>query len=177
LFDTREAERFIQNAQSYVKVTNEKLPHGLSQDDVLDRMRANVSICRQLMLENNNFIDSCLKSFFSSPNSIDDEDALRLLDFARRLYNPIYSNEDERIKLDSFLALDIYKALVNKGEQDIELLIKCWFGIGDIYYLLSGSLYSPESVKATKKAMELAGKAGGYFALKDRNTRLCTAAC
>jgi response regulator RpfG family c-di-GMP phosphodiesterase len=179
LFDTQDAERFIQNAQVYAKVTNEKLPPGLSQDDVTDRMRANVSICRQLMLENNNFIDSCLSPFFSEPKNIDNEDAIWLLDFARRLHNPIYSNEDKRLKLDSFLALEIYKALVKKEEEakNIELLIKCWFGIGDIYYLLSGSLYSPESVNATKKAMELAEKAGGYFALKDKNARLCAAAC
>jgi hypothetical protein len=135
--------------------------------------------CRQLMIENNKFIDAYLKPIFAEPETMDNEDANQLLDFARRLHNPIYSNEDERVKLDSFLALDVYHALVKKGEkaQNVELLIKCWFGIGDIYYLLSGALYSPESVDATKKAMEFVEEAGGYFALKDKNARLCAAAC
>jgi hypothetical protein len=117
---------FIQNAQVYAKIINEKLPPGLSEDDVVDCMRANVSICRQLIVENNNFIDSCLRSFFPEPKSIDNEDAIRLLDFARRLHNPIYSNEDKRLKLDSFLALEIYKALVKneKKTKNIEHLIK-----------------------------------------------------
>ena len=179
LFNTHEAERFILNAQRYAKVANEKLPAGLCEEDVISRMKANVIICRQLMIENNRFIDTYLKPVFTEPQNLNDENAIRLLDFARKLHNPIYSNEDERIRLDSFLSLDIYKALVKKGEQaqDIELLIKCWFGIGDIYYLVSGSLYSPESVDATKKAMELVEEAGGYFALKDRNVRLCASAC
>jgi hypothetical protein len=179
LFGTQDSERFIQNARQYAKVTNEKLPPGLDEDDVIGRMKTNVTICRQLMVENNKFIDAYLRPFFSEPESIDNEDAIRLLDFARRLHHPIYSNEDKRLKLDSFLALEIYKALVKKGEKakNIELLIKCWFGIGDIYYLLSGALYSPDSVNATKKAMELVEEAGGYFALKDRNARLCAAAC
>jgi response regulator RpfG family c-di-GMP phosphodiesterase len=179
LFNSQDAKRFIQNAQAYAKITGEKLPPGLSEDDVMDRMRGNVAICRRLMIENNKFIDVYLKPVFTEPETMDNEDANRLLDFARRLHNPIYSNEDERVKLDSFLALDVYHALVKKGEkaQNIELLIKCWFGIGDIYYLLSGSLYSPDSVNATKTAMELVEDAGGYPALKDRNARLCAAAC
>jgi len=179
LLNTQETEHFIQNAQQYAKITNEKLPAGLSKDNVIGRMRANVAICRQLMTENNKFIDIYLKPVFTKPENMDNETAGRFLDFARELHNPIYSNEDERIKLDSFLALEIYKALIKRGEktQDIELLIKCWFGIGDIYYLLSGALYSPDSVDATKKAMELVEEAGGYFALKEKNTRLCAAAC
>jgi len=179
LFNTQEAEHFILNARAYAKIANEKMPPGLYEDEVIERMRANVAICRRLMIENNKFIDTCLKPFFNEPESIDSGNAVYFLDFARRLHNPIYSNEDERIKLDSFLALEIYRALVKKGEkaQDTELLIKCWFGIGDIYYFLSGSLYSQDSIDATKKAMELVEKAGGYFALKDRNTRLCAAAC
>jgi hypothetical protein len=179
MFDTQEAERFIINVQIYAKIVNERLPPGLSGNAVLRRMKANVAICRQLMNDNNKFIGAYLNPVFTKPEETSDEDAVLLLDFARRLHNPIYSNEDERIKLDSFLALDIYKALVKRAEKvkDTEQLIKCWFGIGDIFYLLSGSLYSPDSVDATRKAMDLVKESGGYFALKDRNTRLCAAAC
>jgi len=197
MFNTQEAERFIINAQKYAKIINERLPPGLSQDEVIERLKGNAAICRQLMIENNQFIDTYLKPIFTGSKNTGHEEAVAfkkavafeeagvfeeadaLLDFARRLHNPVYSNEDERIKLDSFLALDIYQGLVKKCEesQDIELLIKCWFGIGDIYYLLSGALYSPDSIIATRKALELVDKAGGYFSLKDKNARLCAAAC
>jgi hypothetical protein len=177
LFNVQEAENFIKNVRLYEKITNERLPPELCVEEVISRMKNNVTICRRLMIENDRFIDTYLNPVFAEPEKVDYEEAGFLLDFARRLHNPIYSNEDERIKLDSFLALDIYEALVKKDEQDIELSIKCWFGIGDIYYLLSGSLYSPDSVTATRKAMDLIDKAGGYLALKDKNTRLCAAAC
>ena len=179
MFNTQEAEYFIINAQQYAKITNEKLPSALSVDDVIDRMRANVAVCRKLMTNNNKFIDTYLKPFFSEPESIGKEDAILLQGFARKLHNPIYSNEDERVKLDSFLALDIYRSLIKWAEhvKDTECLIQCWFCIGDIYYLLSGSLYSPDSVNATNKSLKLVEKLGGYLMLKDKNTRLCAAAC
>jgi len=179
MFNTQEAERFIINAQAYTKITNEKLPPGLSQDEVIERMRSNVALCRRLMIENNQFIDVYLKPLFSDPENMDSKDAVCLLNFARRLHNPVYSNKDEHIKLDSFLALEVYQALVKKGEKsrDVEFLVKCWFGISDIYCLLSGSLYSADSVDTTRKALEIVENAGGYFALKDKNARLCAAAC
>jgi len=179
MFNTQEAERFIINAHRYAEIVKEKLPSGLSIDSVIGRMRANVALCSHLMNDNNEFIDTYLNPVFTEPEKINNEDAVCLLDFARKLHSPIYSNEDERVKLDSFLALDIYRALVKRAEKanDIEHLIKCWFGIGDIYYLLSGSLYSPESVDATKKAMELVEQSGGYFSLKDKDARRCAAAC
>jgi len=73
-----EAKRFIQNAQAYAKITNEKLPSGLSKDEVIGRMKSNVAICRQLMIENNQFIDACLKPFFSEPESMGNDDARQL---------------------------------------------------------------------------------------------------
>jgi len=179
MFDVQAAERFIANAQRYAKITNEKLPPGLSADEVLRRMRANVAVCRQLMTENSRFIDTCLKPIFTEPESLGNEEAIQLLDFARALHNPFYSKENKRIKNDSFLAIDLYNALVKWAVKvrDVEYLIKCWFGMGDIYYLLSGSLYSPDSVIAIGKALALVEENGGYFALKDKNTRLCAAAC
>ncbi|MDR0497078.1 MAG: hypothetical protein LBH42_05645 [Treponema sp.] len=179
MFNTQEAERFISNAQRYAKITNEKLPPGLSEDEVISRMRANATLCRQLMMDNNKFIETYLNPIVSEHGEVNTKDANQILDFARRLHHPFYSKEDDRIKFDSFLALELYQALVKKTEkaQDIEFLIKCWFGIGDIFYLLSGSLYSPDSVIAIKKAMELIEESGGYFMLKDKNARLCAAAC
>jgi len=179
MFDTQAAEDFITNAQRYAKIIGEKLPAGYSVDGLISHMKANVAICRQLMTENNNFIATYLKPVFAKPENLDFEDAVKLLDFTRRLHHPFYSKESERVKLDSFLAIDLYKALIKWATKtkDTEYSIKCWFGIGDIYYLLSGSLYSPDSVNAVKKAMELVEEAGGYFMLSEKNTRLCAAAC
>ena len=178
-FSTQKAERYIINALIYAKIANERLPPGLSGLSVIRHMRDNVKICRQLMIDNNWFIDTYLKAFFSDPDIIDDEEALQILNFARKLHYPYYSRENERKKLDSFLAIEVYKALIIRAEksQNIDFLIKCWFGIGDIYYFLTGSLYSPNSVIAIKRALSLVEEYGGYLSLEDKNTRLCAAAC
>lgn len=179
MLDIQETDRFIINTQIYAKIANERLPPGLSGNRVINHLRTNVAICRQLMTDNNKFIDTYLKPLFTEPENIDNEDAVRFLDFARKLHHPYYSRDNERVKLDSFLALDIYRSLIKRAEKinDIDQLIKCWFGIGDIYYFLSGALYSPDSVAAAKKALEIVEEAGGYLSLKDKNTRLCAAAC
>ena len=179
MFKKEEALNFIANAEQYSNIINEKLPPDLTVDEVIGRMRDNVAICRNLMDENNRFIDSNLKPVFADPAMLTKTQAEELLWFARSLHNPIYSNEDERTRKDSFLALDVYRALGKWAEKthETEHLVKCWFGIGDIFYLLAGSLYSHDSVYATRKALELVEKAGGYFALKDKNARRCAAAC
>ena len=179
MFSEQAALSYISNAEKYATITNEKLPPGLSADEVIDRMKSNVTICRQLMTENNEFINTYLKPFFTDAESIDSEDAPKLLEFARSLHRPYYSRKVERKNLDSFLALDIYNALVKWAtkEKDTEFLIKSWFGIGDIYYFIAGALYSHDSVNAINEALNIADQAGGYLMLKDENTRLCAAAC
>ena len=61
MFDSKEAELFILNAQRYAKITNEILPPGLSADEVISRLKGIVAICRQLMADNNKFIGKFLK--------------------------------------------------------------------------------------------------------------------
>jgi hypothetical protein len=178
MYTSDAGSRFISNAKQYTSLSNEKLQGGLGKNEVIRHQKSNVATCRSIMMENNSFIDTNLKPFFKEPRAISAEEAENFLAFAKELHHPVYSNADDRIKYDSFLALDIYKALLKyaeaQGQKDLEL--QCWFYIGDIYYLLAGGAYAKDSIDATVRAMEIGRELGGYHKIADRTTRLCAAA-
>ncbi|WP_010256968.1 HD-GYP domain-containing protein [Treponema primitia] len=162
-------DHFIENAETYTRLTNEKLPRGLNADEIIKTMIERTGKCRIIMVENNTFIDENLKPVFADPAALAEAEADELFAFACRLYSVPYLG-DEGKSVDQFLALELFKALAVNAQATgkIERELQCQYIIGEICHYLNGIMFTAEAIEAMHRVLDLAGD---YVSIKDKKTR------
>ncbi|MDR0897608.1 MAG: hypothetical protein LBN04_07100, partial [Oscillospiraceae bacterium] len=133
-------EKLLLNVRQFANIAREKLPQGLSRDEVYDTMRARAESNRATMHNTNEIIRTDFIPLFDAPQTLTDAEADAYYDLARQFFT-------QSQVLDMGMAMQIHDALLHRARErgDVERIIRHLYWCGLLFLYWSNERYYPQA--------------------------------
>lgn len=159
----------LDNAKRFAQRESERLPCGLSRDEVFDLLHRRAGENRRLMGETNRVIRESLRPVLDHPFGLTDGEADVFAEFAQELYTLSRS-------IDIGLAFPLHEALLKRARArgDRGRILRHLYWLGMIQMQWDARMFVGEAIDSFEEA---AAYRREYFTFADRETRLLINKC